>query len=89
MRTMRSWHELYSPDTATAYTRTTMVRLAGPSPAFAWTGSQLFVWGAAPADNGVATDGALYYPSTHRWTTLPAAPIHSYGWARPTPSDPR
>jgi hypothetical protein len=42
-----------------------------------WTGKQFIVWGGAAGKAGdeVRGDGAAYDPATHRWTTLPPAPI--------------
>ena len=48
------------------------------SPADAWTGRELVIWGGSiglPSGEGYAADGAAYDPLTRAWRSLPPAPI--------------
>jgi hypothetical protein len=45
------------------------------SPAAAWTGQEMLVWGGDDDRGSFFMDGAAYNPSTGRWRLLPAAPI--------------
>ena len=54
------------------------------SPAYAWTGSQLLVYGGYTLGSTSSTfvnDGAAYDPATRTWQTLPAAPFPVAGAA--------
>ena len=55
-------------------------------PAYAWTGSKLFVWGGLEAGplhtSAFIPDGALYDPAQRRWTKIPAAPLPALGSAQ-------
>jgi hypothetical protein len=45
------------------------------SPAAAWTGQEMVVWGGDDDRGSFFMDGAAYNPSTGGWRLLPAAPI--------------
>ena len=54
------------------------------APASVWTGSSWFLWGGSAGAQGRQrpANGALYDPATRTWTSLPAAPVTSYGDAQ-------
>lgn len=45
------------------------------SPAVAWTGSQMLVWGGVDLYGKAFADGAAYDPTTRTWTKLPPSPL--------------
>ncbi len=50
------------------------------SPAYAWTGSELLVWGGYASGTEAPTrlsDGASYDPATKTWTLLPPGPLEA------------
>ena len=48
---------------------------ARTSPATAWTGTELIVWGGYDLNGGFYGDGAAYAPASGSWRLLPPSPI--------------
>ena len=78
---------LYNPATNTWRPMSTVgAPLARMLTAYAWTGTELIVWGGADGLRTSHADGAAFDPSTNSWRSLPAAGAPSrrlgmaYGW---------